>query len=67
MFGPKSGSNSVLKLTKSLYGLCQAPWTFFEKLCDGLQERGYTQLENDLCLFKNRESFASCMWMMLSL
>jgi hypothetical protein len=43
LFGPKSGSNVVLKLLKSLYGLKQAPRTFFEKLRAGLLERGYTQ------------------------
>ena len=43
MFGPKSGTNKVLRLLKSLYGLCQAPRTFFEKLREGLLEHGYTQ------------------------
>ncbi|KAI2499350.1 hypothetical protein MHU86_15132 [Fragilaria crotonensis] len=51
MFAPKSRSNVVLKLIKSLYGLRQAPRTFFEKLRDGLLERGYTQSQNDPCLF----------------
>ena len=51
MFAPKSRSNVVLKLVKSLYGLRQAPRTFFEKLRDGLLERGYTQSQNDPCLF----------------
>ena len=41
----------VLKLIKSLYGLRQAPRTFFEKLRDGLLEQGYTQSEIDACLF----------------
>ena len=51
MFGPKSGANVVLKLLKSLYGLRQAPRTFFEKLRDGLLERGYQQSTTDPCLF----------------
>jgi hypothetical protein len=51
MFAPKSGANVVLRLLKSLYGLRQAPRTFFEKLRDGLIERGYTQSVNDPCLF----------------
>ena len=51
MFAPKSRSNVVLKLVKSLYGLRQAPRTFFEKLRDGLLERGYIQSKNDPCLF----------------
>jgi hypothetical protein len=51
MFAPKSGKDLVLKLIKSLYGLRQAPRTFFEKLRDGLLERGYTQSIHDPCLF----------------
>ena len=51
LFGPKSGSPRVLKLLKSLYGLKQAPRTFFEKLRNGLLERGYTQSTVDPCLF----------------
>jgi hypothetical protein len=51
LFGPKSGSNLVLKLLKSLYGLRQAPRTFFQKLRDGLLERGYSQSNVDPCLF----------------
>ena len=51
MFAPKSRANVVLKLVKSLYGLRQAPRTFFEKLRDGLLERGYVQSQNDPCLF----------------
>ena len=54
MFAPKSGANVVLKLLKSLYGLRQAPRTFFEKLRDGLLERGYVQSENDPCLFMKK-------------
>jgi hypothetical protein len=54
MFAPKSGQNVVLKLIKSLYGLRQAPRTFFEKLRDGLLERGYVQSENDPCLFMKK-------------
>jgi hypothetical protein len=55
MFGPKSKANVVLKLLKSLHGLRQAPRTFFEKLRDGLLERGYTQSANDPCLFMKEE------------
>ena len=51
MFGPKSGSDKVLHLRKSLYGLCQAPRTFFEKLKEGLEEQGWTQSQIDPCLF----------------
>ena len=51
MFGPKSGINCVLKLRKSLYGLRQAPRTFFEKLKAGLEEREWKQSIIDPCLF----------------
>jgi hypothetical protein len=39
---------------KSLYGLKKAPRTFYEKLRDGLLERGFTQSEIDPCLFMKR-------------
>ena len=51
LFGPASGKDKVLHLRKSLYGLRQAPRTFFEKLRAGLIERGWTQSEIDPCLF----------------
>ena len=51
LFGPKSGSDKVFHLLKSLYSLRQAPRTFFEKLKAGLEERGWTQSEIDPCLF----------------
>ena len=60
MFGPKSGSNKVLKLLKSLYGLWQAPCTFFEKLCEGLLECGYTQSEINPCLFMKPDIICVC-------
>ena len=51
LFGPKTGGDKVLHLLKSLYGLCQAPRTFFEKLKSGLEERGWKQSIVDPCLF----------------
>ena len=51
LFGPKSGSDKVLHLQKSLYCLRQAPRTFFEKLKAGLEERGWKQSAIDPCLF----------------
>jgi hypothetical protein len=51
LFGPKSGTDRVLRLLKSLYGLRQAPRTFFEKLKAGLEERGWKQSAIDPCLF----------------
>lgn len=50
-FARKDKKDMVLKLLKSLYGLKQAPRTFFEKLKEGLLERGFTQSILDPCLF----------------
>lgn len=44
----------VLRLIKSLYGLRQAPCTFFEKLKAGLLERGFIQSNHDPCLFMKK-------------
>jgi hypothetical protein len=41
----------IMLLLKSLYGLKQAPRTFYEKLRDGLLERGFTKSEIDPFLF----------------
>ena len=49
-FQRKDGKD-VLKLNNSLYGLKQAPKTFYEKLRDGLLERGFEQSMIDPCLF----------------
>ena len=51
LFGPHSNTDKVLHLRKSLYGLRQAPRTFFEKLKAGLEERDWKQSEIDPCLF----------------
>ena len=50
MFGPKLDL-IFLKLRKSLYGLRQAPCTFFEKLKAELEERGWQQSVIDPCPF----------------
>jgi hypothetical protein len=42
-----------LKLKKSLYGLKQSPRNFFLHLKGKLQKVGFTQSENDPCLFMN--------------
>jgi len=54
LFAPKSGKTMVLKLIKSLYGLCQAPKTFYDKLAEGLEERGYVKSQIDPCLFMKK-------------
>ena len=60
MFGPKSGKDCVLRLLKSLYGLRQAPRTFFEKLRQGLLDRGYVQSDIDPCLFMKQDVICVC-------
>jgi len=50
-FGCKDGLKKALRLIKSLYGLRQAPKTFFDKLQAGLLERGFIQSQLDPCLF----------------
>jgi hypothetical protein len=42
----------VLRLNKSLYGLKQAGYNWFAKLCNGLLDRGFTTQSNiDACVF----------------
>lgn len=48
----------ALKLKKSLYGLCQAPLKWFEKLRGSLIERGFKQSAQDPCLFLSDEVVA---------
>ena len=51
----RGDGNDVLKLNNSLYGLKQAPKTFYEKLRDGLLERGFVQSMIDPCLFMKQD------------
>jgi hypothetical protein len=41
----------VLKLNKSLYGLKQAGYNWFEKVCEGLITRDFIQSQVDKCVF----------------
>ena len=50
-FGDSKGRDMVLKLKKSLYGTKQAPRTWFLKLKQCLEMRGFHQSELDPCLF----------------
>eukprot|EP00978_Attheya_sp_CCMP212_P008524 scaffold19997_cov34-Attheya_sp.AAC.1 len=43
----------VLKLRKSLYGLCKSPKNFFGHLKSKLVENGFEQSSEDPCLFKS--------------
>ena len=53
-FEGKDGKNKVLRLIKSLYGIRQSAKMFFEKLRDGLLERGFKQSQHDPCLFMKK-------------
>ena len=50
-FESTNGEDYVLRLKKSLYGLRQAPRTFYEKLKQGFLERKWLQSTTDPCLF----------------
>ena len=54
-FQRKDKKDLVLKLLKSLYGLRQAPKSFFDKLSSGLLERGFVQSNLDKCLFMKKD------------
>ncbi len=45
----------VLKLNKSLYGLKQAGYNWFEKLCDGLFACDFIQSQVDKCVFFRKD------------
>jgi hypothetical protein len=51
----KTGEDTVLRLNKSLYGLVQAPLSWYTYLCKGLDECGFTPSQHDPCLFYNKE------------
>jgi len=54
-FGARTGDDMVLKLKRSLYGQIEAPRLWFEKLSNGLQERGFVPSEIDPCLFISKK------------
>jgi hypothetical protein len=45
----------VLKLNKSLYGLKQAGYNWFEKLCEGLVVQDFIQSQVDKCVFFRKD------------
>jgi len=51
MYISPNGLKMVLKLNKSLYGLVQAPLSWYNHLMEGLESTGLTQSDNDPCLF----------------
>jgi Reverse transcriptase (RNA-dependent DNA polymerase) len=50
-FEYKKGEDYVLRLKKNLYGLRQAPQTFYKKLKQGLRECKWVQSKTKACLF----------------
>jgi hypothetical protein len=54
-FAPRNGTDLVLHLIKSLYGLNQAPKTFSDKLRDGIVQRGFVQSIHESCLFMKKD------------
>ena len=44
-------NSHVLKLNKSLYGICEAPHFWYEKLKSGLEDQGFHVSPLDPCLF----------------
>jgi hypothetical protein len=47
---PENKSQYVLKLQKNLYGLKQASFNWYKKLCDGLKDQGFKASTVDQCL-----------------
>ena len=54
-FADKSGLDMVLKLKKSLHGTKQAPRTWFLKLKECLEKRGFSQSKPDPCFFIHKD------------
>ena len=44
-------NGKCLKLLKSVYGLRQSPYNWYQKLKKGLEDRGFKCSQNDPCLF----------------
>ena len=51
LYEAADGSDVVLKLNKSLYGLVQAPLCWYKHLRDGLIAEGFTPSDLDPCLY----------------
>jgi hypothetical protein len=50
-FGSPIDGDYILKLNKNLYGLCQAPKSWFDKLAGELQGLGFVASVSDPCMF----------------
>ena len=51
LFGAQDGEETILKLTKSFYGLVHAPRKWHESVVEALLTGGWTQSKADRCLF----------------
>eukprot|EP00956_Cyclotella_meneghiniana_P017550 scaffold28812_cov78-Cyclotella_meneghiniana.AAC.3 len=50
----------VLKLNRSVYGICQVPRNFFQYLVKKLKSEGLKQSEHDPCLFIGSQTIVIC-------
>jgi len=55
LYESTDGSDVVLKLNKSLYGLVQALLCWYKHLRDGLIAKGFMPSELDTCLYFGHE------------
>jgi len=56
------GNEVIVKLNKSVYGLCQAPRIFHQGLDKHLKDQGYTPCVNDPCLYYRRMADGSMLY-----
>ena len=54
-FSAKQDGDFVLQLNKCLYGLCQAPLSWYEHLRTNLEQHGFVTSKVDPCLFINHQ------------
>ena len=54
-FGAQSDRDYILKLNKNLYGICQDPKSWCDKLATELLALNFKQSISDPCMFKNQD------------
>ena len=54
----EGGDDMVMKLNKSLYGLRQAPKTFYDHMVSGLIAQGFRVSKHDPCLYIHPDMLA---------
>ena len=60
-FAPPEDGDFVLRLRKSLYGLRQAPLSWYDHLKGHLEQRGFKKSEYDPCLFYDKTKQILCL------